>query len=798
VKHPGLVAVLSSLALLSGGLSRAQSAPDAKVAEAAFAAHETLKRLDAALTPLKGDDYEKKDRRALIPVLTLLQKQIDAAKPPVEDAPRTTAWRKLQNAVAETERREDEFWAGLPNPDAPVKLPAATVAPLLRQTGEIRASFAGLYPEILAAGRTLSGGRAADGTLPLSPQAAAAAAAAARDAARGRAAGAHPEQFFDGIGARSGLTIEPAPGASADTAARPLARLQSASAEANLPVEPVAHLKVGEVPTFVPVAEEVRRPRSSSAVAALRETAPEALRDAVRASPVVTAAARALPPKASSPAPKPAAAPTAQAAPESAETRACLEAVKDHSSVAGLCKSSPTVAPLLAGLLEALQEQFGTVQGVVMNLAFMLLGLVLSALSGVGVIAKIVVGLASLVMLAGTLWPLIKQLGSAVSDLWNTKAGDLRHSQALVTTGKTGGTVLILALMAVLGGKLGKSGPGKQLTGEMTSGMSSAIKGVGVDMAALDAKIPASIRSFFGGAKPAPASETPESIARSAKSRAQFSEDAVVRNSEIEGREARVKAAMEQLGVDRSFAEKIAQAHDEVPCAVGDCTPAQLRAKLEIMGPGPEADAAIRSGLAGQPRLTLKSRVIKDFVEKYNPEYVKDTILAGEDRGPNPNKKAAGYNHIDENHGPDVSIWLADEKPGWESLERRMNTSNFRIVTKFARNAERNAAVAELRRLIMSNVENGAVRTAVPTVDPHVYYRPASYYSLLQYLVSGPNKEINVRFKMEKPIGVGLERTPAGGLVVRPGLHWAKATLRYSNEKGITIKSIFPAEDTDR
>lgn len=47
-----------------------------------------------------------------------------------------------------------------------------------------------------------------------------------------------------------------------------------------------------------------------------------------------------------------------------------------------------------------------------------------------------------------------------------------------------------------------------------------------------------------------------------------------------------VAAAMEQLGVDRPFAERAAAAHERVPCAVGECTPAQLRAKLEIMGPG--------------------------------------------------------------------------------------------------------------------------------------------------------------------------------------------------------------------
>ncbi len=80
-----------------------------------------------------------------------------------------------------------------------------------------------------------------------------------------------------------------------------------------------------------------------------------------------------------------------------------------------------------------------------------------------------------------------------------------------------------------------------------------------------------------------------------------FSEQSILRNAAITGRETRIDAAIKQLGVDRTFAEKIADAHDQVPCPVWGCTRAQLLQKMRIMGNSPASGAAIRSGLAGDP-----------------------------------------------------------------------------------------------------------------------------------------------------------------------------------------------------
>jgi len=140
-----------------------------------------------------------------------------------------------------------------------------------------------------------------------------------------------------------------------------------------------------------------------------------------------------------------------------------------------------------------------------------------------------------------------------------------------------------------------------------TDAVASKLAGLGLKdgMAALDARIPAPARAFLGG----PAPSEPASIAglgtgadtvpRSVKSRALVSEETMLRNAALPNRELRVGAAMAQLGVERPFAEKVADAHERVPCEVGRCTPEELRAKMEIMGPGPSSALAIRSGLAG-------------------------------------------------------------------------------------------------------------------------------------------------------------------------------------------------------
>jgi hypothetical protein len=797
VKFPGLLALL----VFFVGHSFAQTVPaDLKLAAAVSEAREVLTRLDAAMIPVRAGDHEKKERKAVLKLLLDLEPKVAALKPPPDRAasPRAAAWRKLHENVETAVRQENEFWAALPDPESPVKIPAKTAVPLTLKTKEISGEFALLFPR-LAPGTPISWSEAPPTAVDeaSAQRSARAAAAMERQKSRGTAAAEHPELVFDGTNSRRGNAVGVGPDGS-PSRARTLAPSSARGRADDLPVEPEFHMRTAVVPSAsVPLATPNRTTRHP-ALAAVSRTAPEALHDAIRATPIVTGAAHIVATKGN---PPPLAEPSKAAVPtpiaESPETAACMQTLKDHSSVAGLCKSVPTLAPILAGLLEALEEQFGTVQGLAMNIAFMLLGLVLSAVSGIGLIAKIVVGLASFAMLAFTLGPLIKQAWSAFGEFRNTGAGDVRHSRALMTMGKIGGTVLILALMSAVGMKLGKTGPGKALTEGATGKMSSAIKGMGIDMAALDAKVPASLRSFFGGAKPAaesaPEPKAADKIPRSAKSALQFSDDTVIKNSEIAGREARVEAAMKQLGAERGFAEKVADAHEKVPCAVGDCTPAELRAKLEIMGRGPEAESAIRSGLAGQPRLNLKTPSIRDFFDKYSIERWKSTVDEG---------AASKLNHIYEHHSPKLPDWKAD---GPHSLESRIKPGGIEFATKFGRESDVKASMGELRRLITSNVEHGGVRTEAPVADFkwNKIYRPASYYSILQKLINGGLpmssegvSKVTLQFKMDRPIGYGMGFDAQGKPQLGGGLRWVRATVCFSKKIGLYIETMYPAVES--
>lgn len=105
----------------------------------------------------------------------------------------------------------------------------------------------------------------------------------------------------------------------------------------------------------------------------------------------------------------------------------------------------------------------------------------------------------------------------------------------------------------------------------------------------------------------------PETFERSGKSKKRYPDARIVQaNSEIPTREARIKAAMEQLGVDRKFAEKVANAHEWVPCPIGGCTKLELLDKIRIMGNHEYAYAAIRLGLAGKSNKNTSDPVIKE------------------------------------------------------------------------------------------------------------------------------------------------------------------------------------------
>ncbi|MBI5241656.1 MAG: hypothetical protein HY926_14380 [Elusimicrobia bacterium] len=193
---------------------------------------------------------------------------------------------------------------------------------------------------------------------------------------------------------------------------------------------------------------------------------------------------------------KPAAVPAVDE-PVSAGEASCRQALSGHPQIASLCREHPTMAPLIAGVVEAFKAQFGTIAGIATTLLFLLLGLVMSAVSGFGLVAKVAVSLASLGMLAATLGPLVKEGWDASRALWKSQAGTLQNSVSLLRLGKVGGTVLILALMSAIGYGIGKTKPGRAAIDSMTSAISSRLGklGVGKGAAALDARLPAALKA---------------------------------------------------------------------------------------------------------------------------------------------------------------------------------------------------------------------------------------------------------------------------------------------------------------
>lgn len=196
----------------------------------------------------------------------------------------------------------------------------------------------------------------------------------------------------------------------------------------------------------------------------------------------------------------------------------CLKVLHEHPKIAQMCKDSPNLAPLIAGFMEALIEQFGTIQGLLTNLVFMLLGLVLSALSGFGLIAKVAVSLVSFGFLIYTLGPLLKDGYNAASDWWKSKDGSTMKFDSLKRMGKIGGSVMIMALMAAIGWGVGKTKPGKAAMASMEGAVSAKMAGMGISkVGKLDSMLPSSAKSLltrvFGEPKN-PVADGPDQVAK--------------------------------------------------------------------------------------------------------------------------------------------------------------------------------------------------------------------------------------------------------------------------------------------
>jgi hypothetical protein len=178
----------------------------------------------------------------------------------------------------------------------------------------------------------------------------------------------------------------------------------------------------------------------------------------------------------------------------------CAQALSDHPSLAGHCQQWPIGAPMAAGLLDALQEQFGTVSGWLSNLGFALFGLLLSAASGLGVVAKIVTTLISLGLMSWTIWSLLKQAWNAFAALHNSRDGTAEHYSAWRAVGKVAGTLLVLVAMAVLGYKLGQTKPAQDAAAFTQAKLSGGLQKIGLSDAAsaVDVKAPDFLQDLLG------------------------------------------------------------------------------------------------------------------------------------------------------------------------------------------------------------------------------------------------------------------------------------------------------------
>ncbi|MFI5350955.1 MAG: hypothetical protein ACHQ2Z_15515, partial [Elusimicrobiota bacterium] len=148
--------------------------------------------------------------------------------------------------------------------------------------------------------------------------------------------------------------------------------------------------------------------------------------------------------------------------------------------VGKLCKSHPVAAAMLGGLLDAIKQQLGTVEGVVTNIVFILLGLAMGLLTGgVGLAVKVLAGLG---MGLYAIYKLVPAFGHALTDYWYGEEGSVRRYAAIRQLAALFGGIAIMLLLAMAGGKIAKLVPetvvakvGKFQTNRLEGGLLSKI-----------------------------------------------------------------------------------------------------------------------------------------------------------------------------------------------------------------------------------------------------------------------------------------------------------------------------------
>lgn len=175
------------------------------------------------------------------------------------------------------------------------------------------------------------------------------------------------------------------------------------------------------------------------------------------------------------PAASPAPAARAAAAAEPPDQANCEQALNNsHWSIEKLCRYSPMGAAALGGLVDALYQQFSG-KGLVMNIAFMLMGILMGALTGgAGILIK---ALFALGMSIWAVWKIAPQIYEAVKQLWNSKEGSVERYAAIRQLAALAGGIMIMALFTLIGGKLGKAMPEalESKLGAVSSGLSARL-----------------------------------------------------------------------------------------------------------------------------------------------------------------------------------------------------------------------------------------------------------------------------------------------------------------------------------
>jgi hypothetical protein len=141
--------------------------------------------------------------------------------------------------------------------------------------------------------------------------------------------------------------------------------------------------------------------------------------------------------------------------------RTCREAVKNTPffarSVADACKTSPAVAPILAGLLDSVRQQV-SLSGLMMNALFFLGGVLLGLLTGgIGLAIKLLV---SVGMTVAAAWIMLKGLTDALARYNGAKSHSAERYAAIRNIGAVGGSLMLIGVMALIGAGVGKLKPG--------------------------------------------------------------------------------------------------------------------------------------------------------------------------------------------------------------------------------------------------------------------------------------------------------------------------------------------------